>query len=181
LWLEGKDSGTLKGGSLSKTIRNYLLKKSNYCCSQCGWNKINPVTGNSPLEIHHIDGNYLNNTIENLQVLCPNCHSLTLNYKALNSSERTRIQTRKNYCIDCGKKISFGSLRCRDCENKHRITDKPVSREELKNLIRSIPFTQIGRKYGLTDNAIKKWCISYGLPSKKKDINKYTDEEWANI
>jgi DNA-directed RNA polymerase subunit RPC12/RpoP len=133
------------------------------------------------LEIHHIDGNYLNNTIENLQVLCPNCHSLTLNYKALNNSERPRTQTRKNYCIDCGKKISFDSLRCRDCENKHRITDKPVSREELKNLIRSIPFTQIGRKYGLTDNAIKKWCISYGLPSKKKDINKYTDEEWANI
>jgi hypothetical protein len=51
----------------------------------------------------------------------------------------------------------------------------------LKDLIRSTPFTQIGKKYGLTDNGIKKWCISYNLPSKKKDINKYTDEEWANI
>lgn len=181
LWLEGKESGTLKDGTLSKTIRNYLLKSANYCCSQCGWNKINPTTGNSPLEIHHIDGNYLNNTIENLQVLCPNCHSLTSNYKALNNSERIRTQTRKNYCVDCGKEICLDSLRCRDCENKHRITDKPVTREELKNLIRSTPFTQIGKKYGLTDNGIKKWCISYNLPSKKKDINKYTDEEWANV
>lgn len=35
-----------------------------------------------PLELHHIDGNSSNNNLENLQVLCPNCHSLTDNYRA---------------------------------------------------------------------------------------------------
>ena len=33
-----------------------------------------------PLELHHIDGNRFNNTIENLQILCPNCHSQTPNH-----------------------------------------------------------------------------------------------------
>lgn len=33
-----------------------------------------------PLELHHIDGNRFNNNLENLQILCPNCHSLTPNH-----------------------------------------------------------------------------------------------------
>jgi 5-methylcytosine-specific restriction endonuclease McrA len=61
-----------------------LLEKNNYSCSECGWNKINPKTGKSPLEIDHIDGDCSNNKEENLRVLCPNCHSLTPTWKALN-------------------------------------------------------------------------------------------------
>lgn len=37
-----------------------------------------------PLEIHHIDGDKLNNTLENLQILCPNCHALTDNWRGKN-------------------------------------------------------------------------------------------------
>ena len=33
----------------------------------------------------------------------------------------------------------------------------------------------------VSDNAIRKWCIGYELPSKKKDIKKYSDEEWAAL
>ena len=32
-----------------------------------------------PLELHHIDGNKFNNNIQNIQIICPNCHSLTPN------------------------------------------------------------------------------------------------------
>lgn len=181
LWLNDSKEGTRKDGTLSTTIRNYLLKQANYSCQECGWNKINPTTNKVPLEIHHIDGNYLNNDISNLKVLCPNCHSLTSNYRSLNNSNRIRIQYKKNYCIDCGVEITFEALRCHNCESKKRITEKPVTREELKQLIRSTPFTKIGEMYGVTDNGIKKWCIGYNLPSKKKDIKKYTDEEWALI
>lgn len=35
--------------------------------------------------------------------------------------------------------------------------------------------------YGVTDNAIRKWCISENLPSKKKDIKLYSEEEWNNL
>lgn len=37
-----------------------------------------------PLEIHHLDGDKLNNTLENLQILCPNCHALTDNWRGKN-------------------------------------------------------------------------------------------------
>ena len=50
-------------------------------CSICGWDK-KPI-GNkyTPCELHHIDGNNNNNELSNLQLLCPNCHSLTGNYR----------------------------------------------------------------------------------------------------
>ena len=56
-----------------------------------------------------------------------------------------------------------------------------ISREELKSLIRTTPFTQIGKKYHVTDNAIKKWCDKYNLPRKRCDIKKYSDEEWSKL
>ena len=181
-WLNGKTSGTRQGGQISESIRKYLLEKNNYKCQCCGWGEINPVTKKVPLEIHHIDGDYLNNKPENLQVLCPNCHSLTPNFKALNKSDRVRTQVRKqNYCIDCGQPISFGATRCKSCNGKQQITEKPVTRKNLKEMIRNMPFTTIAKQFDVTDNAIRKWCIAYGLPSKKKDIKQYTDEEWDQI
>ena len=73
---------------LSNHIRKYLFKKNNNKCELCNWGEINPYTKTIPLEIHHIDGNYTNNFEENLQVLCPNCHSLTSNYKNANNQGR---------------------------------------------------------------------------------------------
>jgi len=52
------------------------------------------------------------------------------------------------------------------------------SRKELKQLIRTKPFTEIGKMYGVSDNSIRKWCDFEKLPRKKKDINSYSDEEW---
>ena len=87
-WKSGKMDGTIGEYGISKHIRRYMLEKANHKCEKCGWSQINPVTGNTPLEIHHIDGDYTNNTEENLEVLCPNCHSLTPNYKSMNKEGR---------------------------------------------------------------------------------------------
>lgn len=60
------------------------------------------------------------------------------------------------------------------------VTERP-EREVLKEMIRNKPFTQIGNEYGVSDNAIRKWCLQYNLPSKKKDINLLSEEEWKLI
>jgi predicted nucleic acid-binding Zn ribbon protein len=68
----------------SKTIRRYLIENYGYKCMECGWCEINKVTGKVPIELEHIDGDSENNSLENVKLLCPNCHSLTPTYKALN-------------------------------------------------------------------------------------------------
>lgn len=59
-------------------------------CQLCGFEGYNRKTGNSILQIHHIDGNSGNNTPENIQLLCPNCHAMTENYMSLNKGNATR-------------------------------------------------------------------------------------------
>ena len=83
-WLSKKITGKKSDDRPSKFVRKYMLEECNYKCSMCGWGEPNPVNGNVYLEIDHINGDRINNYKENLQVLCPNCHSLTPTYKNLN-------------------------------------------------------------------------------------------------
>ena len=95
-WKEGIVDGGTIDGSPKSFVRRYMLEKSNYCCEQCGYNKINQYTGNSILQLHHKDGNCKNNIEENLEVLCPNCHALTDNFGSRNKNS-TRIDRRTKY------------------------------------------------------------------------------------
>lgn len=90
------------------------------------------------------------------------------------------------YCIDCGKQLNRkGTLRCQNCEienrRKNSVVFSYITREELKKLIRTLPFTTIGKQYNVSDNTIRKWCKRYNLPYRKKDINSYSDEDWDKI
>lgn len=84
-WKKGEISGTSKYAH-SSFIRRYLMNKYNNKCQVCGWGKINVHTGLIPLQVHHIDGNSTNNREENLQLLCPNCHTLTDNFGSRNNN-----------------------------------------------------------------------------------------------
>lgn len=81
---------------ISMHLKTYLFKKYNNKCAQCGWGEVNKYTGNIPLEIEHIDGNYQNNSEENLTVLCPNCHSLTSTYKGANVNHGRKNRSKYN-------------------------------------------------------------------------------------
>ena len=85
------------------------------------------------------------------------------------------------YCKHCGAEVTEGNDCCPKCASiQRRVVDRP-SREELKNLIRTIPFTKIGKKYGVSDNAVRKWCFSYQLPTKVSDIKQINDKDWELI
>jgi len=79
-WLSGEISGTVKNGT-SGMVKRYMIEKHRNKCSKCGWEEINQFTGKVPIDLHHIDGNKFNSKEGNLELLCPNCHSLTPNYK----------------------------------------------------------------------------------------------------
>ena len=89
-WLSGKNTIRNGGNSIPVWMNRYLIEKSNHKCSKCGWGEVNEITGKSPLEIDHIDGNAYNNNINNLRVLCPNCHSLTNTYKNIGNRKSNR-------------------------------------------------------------------------------------------
>lgn len=79
-----------------RPLKRYLIHKRGNKCESCGWDKVNPATGNCPVELEHIDGNSENNALDNLKLLCPNCHSLTPTYKNLNKG-KGRFSRRKRY------------------------------------------------------------------------------------
>lgn len=74
----------------NNTFQSYKLKKRLFeaglkpqHCEHCGWCQ-RTVDGRLPLELDHINGDRYDNRIENLRILCPNCHSLTPTYRARN-------------------------------------------------------------------------------------------------
>jgi Zn finger protein HypA/HybF involved in hydrogenase expression len=79
-----------------KTVRKILLEKRGATCERCHldlWMGI-PIS----LQVHHIDGNADNNTENNLQLLCPNCHSQTPNFMGKNiGTVSKRSKYRRSY------------------------------------------------------------------------------------
>lgn len=84
-WQKGEENGLQPTTLCLRTcVRSYIFDKYQHKCHNCGWNEINPVSQKSTLQIEHIDGNYLNCAENNLDLLCPNCHSLTPTFGYLN-------------------------------------------------------------------------------------------------
>lgn len=95
-WLNKKVNGNSSNENVSRYIIRYLKTRSNNRCERCGWSEINPFTQKVPLQLHHKDGNWKNSYEENLEYICPNCHSLTENYGGANRGNG-REERRKKY------------------------------------------------------------------------------------
>ena len=150
-----------------KLFRSNIFERKCYGCGLTQWLN-NPI----PLELHHIDGNRLNNLLVNLTILCPNCHSLTENFRG------------KNIKI---KNVSFSNYKYGEMSdyNKYRsnnILIRPQRRkairpsyEQLLKEIKETNYSAVGRKYGVSDNAIRKWVSQYekaNLPISPDVIDK---------
>lgn len=184
------------------------------------------------LELHHINGDSSDNRLENLQILCVECHYDTPNFRNklgqgrihssaeelyIVSDEELRIRSearilakRRSIPIreaielinnspnksikDFPKKIPGGyekleNIECPIChkvfhprnkEQKYcsqecvRVNQQkmcPTKEQLIKQLKESnCNFAQAGRDFGVTDNAIRKWCKKYELPWRTKEL-----------
>lgn len=79
----------------SSALRKYLMRKYDNKCQKCGWGIPNPTSNTVCLDMHHIDGDYKNNKLSNVEILCPNCHSITDNYKRVQHNRKSTRINRK--------------------------------------------------------------------------------------
>jgi hypothetical protein len=122
------------------------------------------------LVLDHINGVSNDNQIENLRMVCPNC-AATLDTHCGRNLPRERV------CPGCGEAFVPRTIRHRYCSQKcwgtvrskelrgvplpeTRKVDRP-SYEQLMGDVESMSFLAIGRRYGVSDNAVRKWIRWY--------------------
>jgi hypothetical protein len=79
------------GKTTNQALHKYLIKQRGYKCEHCGltdWMG-KPI----PLEAHHKDGDHNNNSDQNLELICLNCHGHTHNYRGKNSHWKKKPKT----------------------------------------------------------------------------------------
>lgn len=200
-----------------KLLQEGLIKNE---CSICGqppfWNG-QPLV----LEIDHINGDNTDNRLENIRLVCPNCHSQTPTFAGRNVRKQNlknippklklidmiQNMTIKNialkfevdkkivqrwlthynikvceYYYQDGQRIRRDILKRPD-ELNYRFTGGPrpdkrkvnrPDKETLAQMIQTTPFTTIAKQYGVSDKAVRRWVVAYGIeiPGKRWGFRK---------
>ena len=138
------DTGSLK----KRLLKNGSLENK---CKICG---LEPIWQNKKLVmvLDHINGIRNDHRLENLRLLCSNCNSQTSTFSGKNNRK-------PHYCKNCKKrKKSKKSRLCAKClaEDNRKVKNRPT-KEQLLREIEESNYCAIGRKYGVTDNAVRKW------------------------
>lgn len=189
-----------------RLIKEGLKEEKCECCRNTKWLG-QPIK----LELHHINGNHNDNRLENLQLLCPNCHAYTDNYRGKNIKQsaqkkiseveqpkfketlinngnlepekryiiiesgaetkqaepKSRKTKEPRYCAFCGKELvekQRNNKYCsQECAHKANDSKRPDIFTLLNDFKELKSFVQVGKKYGVTDNAVRKWCSLYSI------------------
>jgi len=156
----------------SSKIRRFVIEAGllRNQCVKCG---LTDLWNGSPICLHldHIDGDHTNNSLSNLRILCPNCHSQTSTYcnKRRLAPELTGVSesvaTNKPIVLRLragSTTIAYSGKRRKPCKRPTKIV-WPTN-EELASLVQQVPLSKLGPMLGVSDNAVKKRCLTRGIP-----------------
>jgi predicted RNA-binding Zn-ribbon protein involved in translation (DUF1610 family) len=187
-----EDIFTKNSKSITHVLKNRIIKENlkEYKCSKCGivdiWNN-EKIT----LELHHIDGDKTNCTIENLCFLCPNCHSQTNNFGSKNKinkiiqkiEDTNNIHNMENIfvkneykkiikeikekhyikCLNCNKDTLNKHFCSYNCKYEYNRRNIPDREILINDFIELKSYVKVSKKYSVSDNAVKKWTIKYNI------------------
>jgi len=154
---------TINSDYSRRRIKTRLIDE-NLLENQCSICSLSNIWNNKPLslQLDHINGIRDDNRLENLRLLCPNCHTQTPTFG-------TRNLKVSHKCVDCGAKLCKKFTRCKKCssiQNGLNARKFEISKEELINLVRQYPMTKVGQILGVSDNAVRKRCLKLGIDHK---------------
>ena len=173
-------------------LRLFQFNLKEKACEICGLKEWQGVE--IPLELHHKNGNRLDNSFENLQIVCPNCHALTEHYRGANTishkekakvvkkitptaekpvrkprEKKVTVEAEPRFCEVCNKQLSSPKQKrfcCRECYNKWQMKDIP-SEEELREAMKTHKsMLALGKAFDVSDNAVRKWLEKYNIKIK---------------
>lgn len=114
------------------------------------------------LIIDHINGKNDDHRLENLRIVCPNCDATLNTFAGKNKLEKTKVY--KHKCVVCGAIIDKRSILCKQCDVKKRYKENIKNRPTLEILLKEVAelgYSATGRKYNVSDTAIRKWIKLY--------------------
>lgn len=167
--LKGKSHGTSRvrkrstedllkvGGTISSSKLKTRLLKEELLENRCYSCDLGPLWCEKPLslQLHHVNGDPQDNRLENLRILCPNCHTQTSTFTGRNKVGRYKAPPK--LCPNCGKSIQNRSLRCTNCKDQKsqpKITWPNAT--YLAKEVEKTSYTQVARSLGISGNAVKK-------------------------
>lgn len=138
---------------------------------------------NKEEEVHHIDENKRNNSIENLMVFRTKSDHIGFHMggtliKHGDGTYSCNHKFKTNICEHCGNEYIYDKPTRKFCSKKcsasSRISSRKPSKEELLNLLKHNSFVKVGKMFNVSDNAVRKWCRGYDIPDKSYYYKNFT-------
>lgn len=166
--------------SRQKPLDQILTKGSDYCrkslkkrliksgllvnqCAECA----NPPEWNGKplvLQLDHINGVNNDNRLENLRLLCPNCHTQTDNFAGR--------QLRQVYLCKCGKTKCKGSENCLQCSANNQPCFLTIDDATLtKRIAVGEAYNRIAKEYNVSQTTVRKRCKKLGIYVNRQKHN----------
>lgn len=148
----------VKGSTVTRHVIKRRIINDGVLKKMCGICALNDEWNGKPLVLvlDHINGDSTDYRLSNLRLLCPNCNSQTETFSGRNA--RVKLN-----CNKCGRETKKGSKTglCVFCAHLayRKVKDRPSIEIVIKE-VEEVGFCAVGRKYGVSDNAVRKWIRS---------------------